>query len=306
MLYKKGRLFSPVSQWHITIFQLNYIQFSAVTQSCPTLCNPTDCSTPGFPVHHQLLELAQIHVHRVSDTVQASQPLSSPFSPAFNLSQHLGLFKWVRSLHQVAKVLEFQIQYQSFQWIFSIDFFLGLTGLISFQGTLKSLLQHYSSKASILCCSDFFIVQLSHPKMTTGKTIALAKWTFVGKVMSLLSNMLSRLVIAFLPRSVSFGFMTTVTICSNFGAQEHKVCHCFHFSPSICHEVMGTNAMILVILTLSFKPAFSLSSFTLIHRLFPWNVQEIVYLEKKINPVHCTFFSLLCFFFSEFCLFSLF
>ena len=115
MLYKKGRLFSPVSQWHITIFQLNYIQFSAVTQSCPTLCNPTDCSTPGFPVHHQLLELAQIHVHRVSDTVQASQPLSSPFSPAFNLSQHLGLFKWVRSLHQVAKLLEFQLQHQSLQ-----------------------------------------------------------------------------------------------------------------------------------------------------------------------------------------------
>ena len=205
------------------------------------------------------------------------------------------------------------LRYWSFRFSISpfneysiLIFFLGLTGLISFQGTLKSLLQHYSSKASILCRSDFFIVQLSHPKMTTGKTIALAKWTFVGKVMSLLSNMLSRLVIAFLPRSVSFGFMTTVTICSNFGAQEHKVCHCFHFSPSICHEVMGTNAMILVILTLSFKPAFSLSSFTLIHRLFPWNVQEIVYLEKKLILFTAHFSAFYAFFFSEFCLFSLF
>ena len=98
------------------------VQFSSVTQSCPTLCNPRDCSTPGFPVHHQLLELAQTHVHRVGDVIQPSYPLSSPFPPAFNLSQHQGLFKWVSSSHQVAKVLEFQLQHQSFQWIFRIDF----------------------------------------------------------------------------------------------------------------------------------------------------------------------------------------
>ena len=177
-------------------------QFCSVTQSCPTLCNPMDCSTPGLPVHHQLPEFAQTHVHRVSDAIQLSHPLSSPSPPAFNLSQHQGLFQWVSSLHQVAKVLEFQLQHQSFQWILRVDVFrIDWFGLLAVQGTLKSLLQHCSSKAAILQCSAFFIVQLSHPCVTTGKTIALTRWTFVSKVMSLLFNMLSRLVIAFLPRS---------------------------------------------------------------------------------------------------------
>ena len=92
------------------------IQFSSVAQLCPTLCNPTDCSTPGFPVHHQLRELAQTHVHRVGDAIHPSHPLSSPSPPAFNLSQHQGLFQGVSSSHQVAKVLEFQFQHQSIQW----------------------------------------------------------------------------------------------------------------------------------------------------------------------------------------------
>ena len=91
------------------------VQFSSATQSCPTLCDPMNHSTPGLPVHHQLPEFTQTHVHRVGDAIQPSHPLSSP-SPAFNLSQHQGLFKWVSSLHQVAKVLEFQLQHQSFQW----------------------------------------------------------------------------------------------------------------------------------------------------------------------------------------------
>ena len=95
--------------------------FSSVAQACPTLCNPTDCSTPGLPVHHQLLEFTQTHVYWVSDAIQPSHPLSSP-SPAFNLSQYQGLFKWVSSSHQVAKVLEFQLQNQSFQWMFRTDF----------------------------------------------------------------------------------------------------------------------------------------------------------------------------------------
>ena len=99
------------------------------------------------------------------------------------------------------------------------------------QGTLKSLLQHHSSKASILRCSVLFMVQLSHPYMTTGKTIALTRQTFVGEVMSLLFNMLSRFVIAFLPRSKCFNFMAAVTICSDFGAQESKVSHCLHCFP---------------------------------------------------------------------------
>ena len=174
-------------------------QFSSVAQSCPTLCDPMDCSMPSFPVHHQLLELAQTHVPRVSDALQPSHPLLSPSPPAFSLSQHQGLFQWVSSLHQVAKVLEFQLQ--SFQWIFQDWFSLGLTGLISLQSKgHSSLLQHHCSKASILRCSAFFMIQLSHPYMTTGKTIAWTRWTFVGRVISLLFNMLFRLVIAFLPR----------------------------------------------------------------------------------------------------------
>ena len=159
-------------------------------------------STPGLPVHHQLLEFTRTHVHLVGDAIQPSHPLWSPCSPAFNLSQPQGLFKWVSSPHQVAKVLEFQLQHQSFQWTLRTHFLrMDWLDLLAVKGTLKSLLQHHSSKASILRCSVFFIVQLSHPYMTTGKTIALTRWTFVGKVMSLLFNMLSRVVITFLPRS---------------------------------------------------------------------------------------------------------
>ena len=111
---------------------------------------------------------------------------------------------------------------------FRIDWF----DLLAVQGTHKSLLQHQSSKASVLQCSAFFVVQLSHPYMTTGKTIVLTRQTFVGKVMSLLFNMLSKLVIAFLPRSKClFNFMAALTICSDFGAQENKVCHYFHCFP---------------------------------------------------------------------------
>ena len=103
-------------------------QFSSVAQSCLTLCDLMDCSAPAFHVRHQLSELAQIHVHWVSDTIQPSHPVWSP-SPAFNLSQNQGLFQWVSSSHQVAKVLEFQLQHQSFQWIFRTDFLWdGLVG----------------------------------------------------------------------------------------------------------------------------------------------------------------------------------
>ena len=151
---------------------INKLCFSWVSQSHPALCDPMDCSTPGLPVHHQLPELVQTHVHWVGDAILLSHPLSSPSPPAFNLSQHQGLFQWVSSSHQVAKVLEFQLQHQPLQCIFRIDF-------LAVQGTLKSFLQHHSSKASILQCSAFFMVQLSHQGMTTGKTIALNRWTFV-------------------------------------------------------------------------------------------------------------------------------
>ena len=172
------------------------VQFSLLTQLCLTLCNSMNYNTPGFPFHHQLPELAQTHVHRVSDATQPSHPLSSPSPPAFNLSQHQGLFHWVNFLHQVAKVLEFQLQHQSFHWIFRTGFLYDwLVWPPCSPGTLESLLQHHSSKASFLQCSAFFMVQLSHPYMTTGKTIVLIRWTFASKVISLLFNMLSRFVI---------------------------------------------------------------------------------------------------------------
>ena len=150
--------------------------FSSVTQSCPTLCNHMNCSMPGLPDHHQLRESTQILVHWVSDAIQPSHPLLSPSPPALNLSQHQGLFKWVSSSHQMAEVLEFQLQHQSFQWTPRTDLLYdGLVGSPAVQGTLKSLLQHHSSKASILQHSAFFLVQLSHPYATTGKTMALTR-----------------------------------------------------------------------------------------------------------------------------------
>ena len=133
--------------------------------------------------------------------------LSSPSLPAFNISQHQGLFKWVISSQQVAKVLEFQLQRRpSNEYSALISFRMDWLDFLVVQRTLKSLLQHHSSKASILWCSAFFIVQFAHPYMTTGKNIALTRWTFVGKVISLLFNRLFlmslfRLVITFLPRS---------------------------------------------------------------------------------------------------------
>ena len=140
--------------------------------------------------------------------------------------------------------------------------------LCAVQGTLKSLLQHHSSKTSILQDSAFFIVQLSHPYVATGKTIALTRWTFVGRVMSLLFNMLSRLVITFLPKSKHL--LISWLQSSSTMILEHKKIKSATVSivsPSICHEVMGLDAMILVFWMLSFKLTFSLYSFTFIKRL---------------------------------------
>ena len=168
--------------------------YCSVTQSCPTLCDPMDCSMPGFPVHHQLLDLAQTYVHWVGDVIQPSHPLSAPSPPAFNLAQHQGLFSW-----KFFASGGFSIS-PSNEYSGLISFRMDWSDLLGVQGTLKSLLKHHSSKASILRRSVFLTVQLSHPHMTIRKTIALTRWTFVGKVMSLLYNMLSRLIIAFLPR----------------------------------------------------------------------------------------------------------
>ena len=137
-------------------------QFSSVTQSYPTLCDSMSCSTPGLPVHHQLPEFTQTHVHRVSDAIQPSHPLPSPSPPAPNHSQHQSLFQWVNSSHEVAKILEFQLQHHSFQWHPGlISFRMDWLDLLAVQGTLKSLLQHHSSEVSVLRHSAFFIVQLS-------------------------------------------------------------------------------------------------------------------------------------------------
>ena len=179
------------------------VQFSSVAQSCLILCDPMNRSTPGIPgIHHQLPEFTQTHVHRVSDAIQLSHSLSSllllpPIPPS------------IRVFSSESTLRTTWPKYWSFS--FSIIPSKEIPGLISFrmdwldllavQGTRKSLLQQHSSKASILRCSAFFTVQLSHPYMTTGKTITLTRQTFVGKVMSLLFNMLSRLVITFLPRS---------------------------------------------------------------------------------------------------------
>ena len=153
-----------------------------------------------------------------------------------------------------------------------ISFRMDRLHLLAVQGTLKSLLQHHSPKASILWHSAFFIVQLSHPYMTTEKTIALARQTFVDKVMSLLFNMLSRLVITFLPRNkrllISWRQSPFAVILE---PRKIKSATVSTVSSSICHEVMGLDAMIFVFRTLSFKPNFSLSSFTFIKRLFSFS-----------------------------------
>ena len=185
-----------------------------------------ECSTPGFPVHYQPLELTQTHVHRVSDAIQPSHPLLSPSPPAFNLSQHQGLFKRVSSSHQVAKYCSFSIRPSS-EYSRLISFRIDWLDLLAVQRTQKSLLQHHSSKAS------FFGAQLSlqsnsqHPCMTAGKTIALTKRTFVGKVMSLLFNMLFRFSSK---EQASFNFIVAVTIYSDFGASPN-LSHCFHCFP---------------------------------------------------------------------------
>ena len=113
-------MINVIFSWWV-VWLHSYYQFSSATQSCLILCYLMDCSTPGLPVHHQLLEFTQTHVHWVGDAIQPSHPLLSPSPPAFNLSQHQGLFKWVSSSHQVAKVLEFQLQHQSFQWTLRTD-----------------------------------------------------------------------------------------------------------------------------------------------------------------------------------------
>ena len=194
--------FSPLHIIYIALgLLLISVLLSSVTKLCPTLYDPMDCSTPDFPVYHQLLELAQTHVHRAGDAIQPSHPLLSPFPPAFNLSHH-------QDFSNESVLCIRWPNYWSFRFSISpsneysglISFRMDWLDLLAVQGTLKSLLQHHTSKLSIIQPSAFLLVQLSHLHMTTGKIIALTIWAFIGKVMSL-SNMLSRLAKAFLPRS---------------------------------------------------------------------------------------------------------
>ena len=193
------------------------------------------------PVHHQLLNSTQTHVHWIREAIKSSYPLSSPSPPALNLSQPSG------SSNESALCIKW-LEYWSFSFNIIpsneypglISFRMDWMDLLAVQGTLKSLLQRHSSKGSILRCSAFFTVQLSHPYMTTWKTIALTRQTFVGKVMSLLFNMLSRLVITFLPRSkrllISWLQSPSAVILE---PPKIKSATVYTVSPSICHEGMG-------------------------------------------------------------------
>ena len=204
-----------------------------------------DCSKSGLPVHHQLLRLTQTHVHRVSDAVQPYNPLLSP-SPLPSIFPSIRVFSNESVLLiRLPKYWSFSI-HPSNEYLGLISFRIDWVDLLAVQGTLKSLLQHHSSEASILRHSAFFIVQLSHPYMTTGETIALTRRTFVGKVMSLLFNMLSRFVIAFLPRSKRL-LISWLQSPSSVILEPKKIksVTVFIVFPSICHGSTCTKIVLL-------------------------------------------------------------
>ena len=222
---------------------MNDIQFSCITQSCLTLCDPMDCSTQGFPVHHKLPELTQTHVHWVGDAIQPSHPLSSPSPPTFNLSQHQGLFSELALHIRWPKYWSFSFSIcPTNEYSGLISFRINLFDLLAVQRTL-SRVHHSLQFESINSFESIIQPSLwsnSHPSVTTGKIIALTIRTFVSKVMCLLFNMLSRFVIYFLPWSKSLNLMAAVTVHSDFGAQENKICHCFHFFPFCLPSCDGT------------------------------------------------------------------
>ena len=226
----------------------NSVQFSSVTQLCPTLCNPMNRSTPGLPVHHQLPEftrLTPIESVMPSSHLILCRPLRflPPIPPSIRVFSNESTLhmRWSRYWSFSFSMLP------SKEILGLISFRMNWMDLLAVQGTLKSLLQHHSSKASILRRSAFFRAQLSHLYMTTGKTIALTRWTLVGKVMSLLLNMLSRLVMTFLPRSkrllISWLQSPSAVILEPKKIKSDTVST---VSPSISHEVMGPDAMIFV------------------------------------------------------------
>ena len=230
-----------------------WVQFSSVTHSCPTLCDPMYCSMPGLrSITNSQSLLMCIESVMLSNHVI----LCCPLLILFSVFPSIRVFSIESALH-----IRWP-KYWSSSFIISpsnehsglISFRMDLLDLPAVQGTLKSLLQHHSSKASIPLHSAFFTVQLSHPYMTTRKTIALTRWTFVDKVMSLLFNMLSRLVITFLPRSKHLLISWLQSLSAVI--LEPRKTDAATVSPSIFHEVMGLDAMILVSWMLSFKATF--------------------------------------------------
>ena len=198
MSWTDSKTSQPTTVSNTMVILLQHLQPSlccccSVTQSCLTLCDPKDCSMPGFPVLHYFPEFVQTHVRWVDEAIQPSHPLSSPSPPAFIHSQHQGLLQWDSVLHiRWPKYWSFSFNISpSNEYSGLISLRIDSFDLLAVQGTLKSLLQHHSLKAPIFRCSAFFTVQLSHPCMTAGETIALTRWTFVDKVMSLLFNILS-------------------------------------------------------------------------------------------------------------------
>ena len=222
----------------------------SVTKLCPTLWDPVNCSKPCFPVFHCFPEFTQTHVHWVSDVIQPSHPLLSPFPSA--IAPNIRVFSNASTLHMRWP------KYCSFSFSISpsnehpepISFRMDWLDLLAVQGTLKSLLQHHSSKPSIPWFSAFFTVQLSHSYITTGKNIVLTRPTFVDEVTSLLLNMLSRLVITFLPSSKRLlisGLQSTSAMILE--PPENKLWHCFHCFPiyfpwsdgTRCHDLRFLN-----------------------------------------------------------------
>ena len=245
------------------------VQFSSVTQSCLTLCDPMDpqhtrppCPSPTPGVHPDSCPQSQwCHPNHLI-LCRPLLLLLSIFPSIRDFSNKIVLcIRWPKHWS-----FNFNIS-PSDEYSGLISFSIDWLDLLAVQGTLKSLLQHRSSEASILQCSVFFIVQLSHPYMTTGKTIALTRQIFVGKVTSLLCNMLLRLVIAFFPRSKRV-LISWLQSPSAVIWEPHKInsVTVFIVSPSICHEVMGPDAMILVFWMLSFKPTLCHSPVSLSSR----------------------------------------
>ena len=216
----------------------------SVTKLCPTLCNPLDCSTPGLPVPQHLPEFTQVRVHCISDAIQQSYPLMP--SSAANFS----------SIRDFSNELAFHIGWPNY-WSFSFSISpsneysrlisrkIDCFDLLAVQGTLGSLLHHHSLKASVVCCSAFFMVQLLQLYMTTENTITLTIQTFIGRVISLLFNNMSRFVITFLQRSNHLISQLQSPSAVMLEPKKRKSVTTSTFSPSICHEVMGLDAKIL-------------------------------------------------------------